>query len=172
MRESDIPKTIVRTRYGHYEFLVMLFGLTNAPAAFMDLMNTVFDEYLDKFVIVFIDDILVYSCTIKEHELHLKIMLEKLKEKRLYSKLSECKFWLKKVVFLGRVVSKEGFFVDPSKFEAVSQWKQPRNPTEVRSFLGLVEYYWRFVDGFSKIAAPMTALTRKNMKFEWTDACE
>ena len=119
----------------------MSFGLTNAPAAFMDLMNRVFEEYLDKFVIVFIDDILVYSRTMEEHTLHLKIILEKLREKRLYAKFSKCEFWLEKVTFLGHVVSKEGISVDPSKVEAVSQWKQPRNPTEVQSFLGLAWNY-------------------------------
>ena len=108
----------------------MSFGLTNGLAAFMDLMNRVFEEYLVKFVIVFIDDILVYSRTMEEHELHLKIVLEKLMEKRLYTKFSKCEFWLEKVRFLGHV-SKEGISVDPSKVEAVSQWKQPRNPTEV-----------------------------------------
>ena len=121
-------------RYGHYKFLVMSFGLTNAPAAFMDLMNRVFEEYLDKFVIVFIDDILVYSRIMEEHELHLKLVLEKLREKKLYSKFSKCEFWLKKVAFLGHVVSEEGISVDLSKVEVVSQWKQPRNPTKVRCF--------------------------------------
>ena len=150
----------------------MSFGLTNAAATFMDLMNRVFEEYLDKFVIVFIDNILVYLRTVEEHELHLKIMLEKLGEKKLYAKFSKCKFWLEKVAFLGHVVSKEGISVDPSKVEVVSQWKQPKNPTKVRSFLGLAGYYQRSVDGFSKIMAPMTALTCKNVKFEWTDACE
>ena len=115
MRESDIPKTTFRTRYGHYEFLVMSFGLTNAPEAFMDLINQVFEEYLDKFVIVFIDDILVYSHTMEEHKLHLKIVLEKLREKRLYVKFSKYEFWLEKVVFLGHIVSKEGSSMDPSK---------------------------------------------------------
>ena len=166
MSESDTPKTAFQTRYRHYEFLVMSFGLTNAPAAFMDLMNRIFEEYLDKFVIIFINDILVYSSTMEEHELYLKIVLEKLREKKLYAKFSKCKFWLKKVVFLGYVVSEEGIFVDPSKVEIVSQWKQPRNPTKVQSFLGLAEYYRRFVDEFLKIVAPMTALTRKNVKFE------
>ena len=107
MRESDIPKTAFQTQYGHYEFLVMSFELTNAPVAFMDLMNRVFEEYLDKFVIVFIDDILVYSCTREEHQLHLKIILEKLREKRLYAKFLKYEFWLEKVAFFGHVVSKE-----------------------------------------------------------------
>ena len=109
----------------------MSFGLTNAPATFMDLLNRVFDEYLDKLVIIFIDDILVYSCTMEEHELHLKIVLEKLREKKLYAKFSKCQFWLGKVAFLGHVVSEEGISVDPSKVEAVSRWKQLRNLTEV-----------------------------------------
>ena len=131
IRKSDIPKTALLMCYGHYEFLVMSFRLSNAPVAFMDLMNRVFKEYFDKFVIVFIDDILVYSCTMEEHELHLELVLEKLREKKLHAKFSKCEFWLKKVTFLGHVVSKEGIFVDPSKVEVVSQWKQPRNPTEV-----------------------------------------
>ena len=150
----------------------MLFGLTNAPATFMDLMNRVFEEYLDKFVIVFIDDILVYSHTVEEHEIHLKIALVKLREKKLYAKFSKCEYWLRKVAFLGHVVSEEGIFVDLSKVGAISQWKQPRNPTEVQKFLELVGYYRRFMDGFLKIAAPMTALTHKDVKFEWTDAYE
>ena len=137
MHESDIPKMAFRTLYGHYEFLVMSFGLTNAPTAFMNLMNRVFEEYLDKLDIVFIDDILGYSRTMEEHELHLKIVLEKLREKRLYAKFSKCEFGLEKVTFFPHVVSKKEISVDPSKVEAVSQWKQPRNPTEVWSFLGL-----------------------------------
>ena len=149
----------------------MSFGLTKAPAAFMGLMNRVFKEYLDRFVIVFIKDILVYSRTMKEHELHLKIVLRKLKGKRLYIKFSKDEFWLEKVAFLGHVMSEEGISVAQSKVEAVSQWKQPRNPTEVQSFLGLARYYRRFVDEFSKITTLMTAFTRRNMKFKWTDAC-
>ena len=125
---------------------------------------------MDRFVIVFIDNILVYSRTMEEYELHLKIVLEKLREKKKYAKFSKCEFWLEKVAFLGHVVLEELISMDPSKVEAVSQWKQPKNPTEVRSFLGLARYYQRFVDGFSKIASPMTALTRNNVMFEWTDA--
>ena len=148
------------------------FGLTNAPAAFMDLMNRVFEENLDNFIIVFIDDILVYSHTMEEHELHLKIVLEKLREKKLYAKFSKCKFWLRKVAFLGHVVSEEGISVDLSKVEVVSQRKQPRNPTEMQCFLGLARYYQRFVDRFLNIAALIMALTRKNVNFEWMDAYE
>ena len=166
MREEDIPKTAFRTMYGHYEFLLMAFGLTNAPAAFMDLMNRVFKDYLDKFVIVFIDDILVYSRSRDEHEEHLTPTLQKLKEEKLYAKLKKCEFWLEKVAFLEHIVSKEGISVDPAKVEVVSNWSRPRNTSELRSFLGLAGYYRRFVEGFSKIATPLTHLMRKNHKFE------
>ncbi|KAL5553282.1 hypothetical protein UlMin_040683 [Ulmus minor] len=139
IKEEDVPKSAFRTRYGHYEFLVMPFGLTNAPAAFMDLMNRVFKEFLDKFVIVFIDDILIYSKTKEEHEEHLRITLRTLEEHKLYAKFSKCEFWLDKVHFLGHVVSKDGMSVDPAKIEAVSKWPAPTNVTEIRSFLGLAD---------------------------------
>ncbi|CAL2244317.1 unnamed protein product [Prunus armeniaca] len=172
VREDDIPKTAFRTRYGHYEFLVMPFGLTNAPAAFMDLMNRVFRPYLDHFVIVFIDDILVYSRTLEGHKKHLRLILKTLRRKQLYAKFSKCQFWLDRVDFLGHVISAEGIYVDPRKVEAVVNWVQPTSVTEIRSFLGLAGYYRRFVEGFSSIAAPLTRLTRKDVKFEWTEECE
>ncbi|KAL5560612.1 hypothetical protein UlMin_036823 [Ulmus minor] len=158
--------------YGHYEFLVMPFGLTNAPAAFMDLMNRVFKAYLDKFVIVFIDDILVYSRSQEEHANHLRMVLQTLVEHRLYAKFSKCEFWLQSVQFLGHVISKDGLSVDPAKIEAVSKWAAPTSVTEIRSFLGLAGYYRRFVEGFSTLAAPLTALTKKDRKYEWSDKCE
>ena len=172
IRQEDVPKTAFRTRYGHYEFLVMSFGLTNAPAAFMDLMNRVFKPFLDKFIIVFIDDILVYSRSVEEHGVHLRVALQTLREKQLYAKFSKCEFWLEEVAFLGHVVSREGIHVDPSKVEALRNWPRPTTVTEIRSFLGLAGYYRRFVKDFSKVAMPMTRLTRKDVKFEWTDACE
>ncbi|CAL9001523.1 unnamed protein product [Prunus brigantina] len=172
VREDDIPKTACRTRYGHYEFLVMPFGFTNAPAAFMDLMNRVFRPYLDHFVIVFIDDILVYSRTLEGHKKHLRLVLKTLRRKQLYAKFSKCQFWLDRVDFLGHVISAEGIYVDPCKVEAVLNWVQPTSVTEIRSFLGLAGYYRRFVEGFSSIAAPLTRLTRKDVKFEWTEECE
>lgn len=172
IKSEDIPKTAFRTRYGHYEFLVMAFGLTNAPAAFMDLMNRVFKKYLDKFVIVFIDDILIYSKSEEEHAEHLRIALEILRKEKLYAKFSKCEFWLREVQFLGHIVGSEGIRVDPAKIEAVMNWERPKTPTEVRSFMGLAGYYRRFVKDFSKIAVPLTRLTRKNEKFEWTDKCE
>ncbi|KAJ9545162.1 hypothetical protein OSB04_024869 [Centaurea solstitialis] len=172
VRKEDIPKTAFRTRYGHYEFLVMSFGLTNAPAAFMDLMNRVCRPYLDKFVIVFIDDILIYSKTAEEHGDHLRKILEMLKRERLYAKFSKCEFWLKEVQFLGHVVTQEGIKVDPAKIEAIKDWESPKSPSEVRSFLGLAGYYRRFIEHFSAIATPLTELTRKDVKFEWTSTCE
>ena len=119
IKSEDIPKAAFRTRYRHYEFLVMSFGLTNAPAAFMDLMNRVFHEYLDHFVIVFIDDILIFSKSMEEHEEHLRIVFQILREKNLYAKFKKCEFWLDQVVFLGHVIFEAGIFVDPSKVEAM-----------------------------------------------------
>ena len=172
VKEQDVPKTAFRTRYGHYEFMVMPFGLTNAPAVFMDLMNRVFHEYLDKFVIVFIDDILVYSKSAEEHEQHLRIVLETLRQQKLYAKFSKCEFWLDQVAFLGHIVSADGITMDPSKVEAITKWSRPTTVTEVRSFLGLAGYYRRFVEGFSKLALPLTELMRKGEKFVWTDERE
>ncbi|GJR16897.1 putative reverse transcriptase domain-containing protein [Tanacetum coccineum] len=172
VREEDIPKTAFRTRYGHYEFQVMPFGLTNAPAVFMDLMNRVCKPYLDKFVIVFIDDILIYSKNKQEHEEHLKIILELLKKEELYAKFSKCEFWIPKVQFLGHVIDSEGIHVDPAKIESIKDWASPKSPTEIRQFLGLAGYYRRFIEGFSKIAKPMTKLTQKKIKFEWGDKQE
>ncbi|GJU73370.1 putative reverse transcriptase domain-containing protein [Tanacetum coccineum] len=172
VREEDIPKTAFRTRYGHYEFQVMPFGLTNAPAVFMDLMNRVCKPYLDRFVIVFIDDILIYSKSRKEHEGHLKLILRLLKKEELYAKFSKCEFWLSKVQFLGHVIDREGIHVDPAKIESIKDWASPKTPTEIRQFLGLAGYYRRFIEGFSKIARPMTKLTQKSVKFDWGEKAE
>nr|GFA32614.1 hypothetical protein [Tanacetum cinerariifolium] len=161
-----------RTRYGHYEFLVMQFGLTNAPAVFMDLMNCVFHEYLDKFVIVFIDDILLYSKIREDHEDHLRIMLEILSQKKLYAKFSKCDFWLGQVAFLGHIVSADGITMDPAKVKTITKWPRPTTVIEVRSFLGLAGYYRRFVEGFSLLALPLTKLMRKGKKFVWNEERE
>ncbi|GJY49733.1 putative reverse transcriptase domain-containing protein [Tanacetum coccineum] len=141
VREEDIPKTAFRTRYGHYEFQVMPFGLTNAPAVFMDLMNRVCKPYLDKFVIVFIDDILIYSKNKQEHKEHLKQILELLKKEELYAKFSKCEFWIPKVQFLGHVIDSKGIHVDPAKIESIKDWVSPKSPTEIRQFLSLAGYY-------------------------------
>ncbi|CAA0819684.1 Uncharacterized mitochondrial protein AtMg00860, partial [Striga hermonthica] len=168
IKDSDVAKTAFRTRYGHYEFVMMTFGLTNAPAVFMDLMNRVFHPFLDQFVIVFIDDILVYSRSTTQHEEHLRIVLETLRQEKLYAKFSKCEFWLDRVAFLGHIVTAEGIEDDPGNIEAVRNWSPPRSVTEIQSFLGLAGYYMRFIEAFSKIALPLTRLTRKGTKFEWS----
>nr|GFA95123.1 putative reverse transcriptase domain-containing protein [Tanacetum cinerariifolium] len=149
---------------------VMPFGLTNAPAVFMDLINRVCKPYLDKFVVVFIDAILIYSKNKKEHDL--KQILELLKKEELYAKFSKCEFWIPKVQFLGHVIDSKGIHVDPAKIKSIKDWASPKSPTKIRQFLGLAGYYRRFIEGFSKIAKPMTKLTQKNVKFEWGDKQE
>ena len=171
VNDVDVPKTTFRTRYGHYKFLVMKFGLTNALTAIMDLMNRVFHPYLDQFVVEFIDDILVYYKDAQEHGQYLEIVLQNLREKQLFAKLSKCAFWLKEVSFLGHIMSAKGIRVDPTKIEAIISWKPPRNVIEVRSFLGLSRYYQRFVKEFSIIASTLTKLLRKRVKFEWDEKC-
>ena len=172
VREEDIPKTAFRSRYGHYEFLVMPFGLTNVLAVFMALMNHIFAPHLDHFMVVFIDDVLVYFKTMEEHEQHLCTSLQILRDHQLYAKLSKCDFWLEQVAFLGHIISREGLAVDPMKIEAIVKWESPKTVLEVRSFLGLTGYYRRFVKGFSSIAYPMTRLTRKDIPFIWSNECE
>nr|GEX35070.1 hypothetical protein [Tanacetum cinerariifolium] len=163
VREDNIPKTTFRTRYGHFKFTVMPFSLTNALAIFIDLMNRVCRPYLDKFVIVFIDDILIYYKTQEEHVEHLRIVLELLKKEKLYAMFSKCEFWLKEVQFLGHMINGNGIHVDLSKIEAVKNWKALRTLTEVRSFLGLAGYYRRFIENFSKIAKSLTILTLESL---------
>jgi hypothetical protein len=166
IRECDILKTAFVSRYGLYECTVMSFGLTNALTYFMYLMNKVFMEYLDKFVVVFIDDILVYSRSEEEHEEHLRLALQRLREHRLYTKLSKCEFWMKQVAFLGHVISKEGISVDPRNVQDVLSWNVPTSVGDIQSFLGLAGYYRRFIEGFSKISKPMIELLEKDKKFE------
>jgi hypothetical protein len=163
IRESDIPKTAFHIRYGLYEYSVMSFGLTNAPAYFMYLMNKVFMEYLNRFVVVLIDDILIFSKMMEEHEEHLRLVLEKLRSNQLYAKFSKCEFWLTEVAFLGHVIS-----VDPGKVNDVLNWMPPTTISEIQSFLELAGYYRRFIKDFSKIAKPMMKLLEKNKAFEWT----
>ncbi|GKA33529.1 putative reverse transcriptase domain-containing protein [Tanacetum coccineum] len=164
VRDEDIPKTAFRKRYGHYEFQVMPFGLTNVHAVFMDLMNRVCKPNLDKFVIVFIDDILIYSRNKEEHTNHLRIILELLKKENLYAKFSKCDFWIRIMQFLGHLIDSQGLHVDPAKIEAVKNWTSPTTPTEIRQFLGLAGYYQRFIKDFLKIAKSLTELTQKNKK--------
>ena len=143
----------------------MSFGLTNAPATFMRLMYSIFHEYLDKFVIIYIDDILVYSKTEEEHAKHLRLVLTKLRDHRLYAKFSKCEFWLKELIFLGHVVSAAGVAMIPDKIQAILDWPTPKSVKDIRSFLGLAGYYYRFIEGFSKIAKALTDLLKKEKKF-------
>jgi hypothetical protein len=168
IRASNIPKTTFITRYGLYEYTVMSFGLTNAPAYFMYLINKVFMEYLDKFMVVFIDDSLIFSKNEEEHDKHLHLVLQKLRENQLYAKLNKCEFWLKEVSFPGHIISEGGIFVDLSKVKDVLTWKTLQNISDIRSFLGLTGYYRRFIKGFSKISKPMMKLLAKSKTFEWT----
>jgi hypothetical protein len=172
IRPSDIPKTAFSTRYGLYEFTIMSFGLTNAPAYFMNLMNKVFMEYLDRFVVVFIDDILIYSKSDSDHEEHLRLVLQKLRDNQLYAKYSKCEFWIDEVPFLGHIISNGGISMDPAKVKEIVEWSIPSTVTDVRSFLGLAGYYRRFIEGFSKIAKPMTSLLEKGREFKWDQKCQ
>ena len=168
----EIPKTAFRTRYGNFEFTMMPFELTNALAAFVDLMHRVFQPYLDHFVVVFVDDILICSKSEEEHEGHLRIVLQALRNHQLYAKFNKCEFWLTDVKFLGHMVSASGVSMGSEKVEAVMSWERPKSIFEIRSLLGMAGYYMRFIEDFSQLAAPMTRLTRKEVKFEWNDLCE
>jgi hypothetical protein len=172
IRDDDIPKTAFSIRYGLYEYLVMSFGLTNAPAHFVYLMNSVFMPELDKFVVVFIDDILVYSKSTEDHEEHLRIVLQQLRDHQLYAKFNKCKFWINEVPFLGHVISSEGIAVDASKVRDVLDWEPPKSVHQVRSFLGLAGYYRRFTPNFSKISKPITELLKKGTKYVWSKECD
>jgi hypothetical protein len=171
IRPEDIPNTAFTTRYGLFEYLVMSFGLTNAPAHFTYLMNLVFMPELDKFLVVFIDDILIYSKNEEEHARHLRIILTGLREHQLYAKFSKCVFWLEENQFLGHVLSAKGIVVDPSKVKDILEWKPPTTVHQVRSFLGLAGYYRRFILDFSKLVKPITSLLKNDTKFNWSSRC-
>ena len=165
--EDSIPMTAFRTRYGHFEFLVLPFGLTNAPATFMALMNDIFKDYLDVFVLVYLDDILIFSKTWHDHLIHLRKVLEILRKEKLFGKLSKCIFGVTQVEYLGHIISQHGISVDPHKISAVRDWPLPKNKQQVQSFLGFVNYYRKFIKDCSLRAKPLTELT-KNVNFEWT----
>ena len=148
------------------------FGLTNAPTTFMCLMNSVFNRYLDKFILFFLDDILVYSKNEEENEEHLRLTLQLLKEHQLCAKLSKCDFYKDRIQYLGHIISEEGISVDPNKIEVIKNWSTPKNVTKVRSFMALAGYYKRFIEEFSKVAYAITSLQRKGIKFKWTSKCE
>jgi hypothetical protein len=171
IRPEDIPKTAFTTQYRLFEYLVMSFGLTNAPAHFTYLMNSVFMPELDKFVVVFIDVILIYSKNEEEHAQHLRIVLTCLREHQLYAKFSKCAFWLEEIQFLGHVLSANGIAVDPGKIKDILEWKPPTTVNQVRSFLGLAGYYRRFIPDFSKLIKPITSFLKNDTKFNWSSRC-
>jgi hypothetical protein len=168
IKYEDIHKTTFTTRYGHYEFVVVPFGITNSPTTFMCLMNNVLRKFLDMFDLVFIDDILIYSKNREEHDKYLKIVLQVLREHHLYAMLSKCDFFQKQVHYLGHVISEEGVVADPKNFKAIMHWPTPKDVYDIRSIMGLAGYYRRFIKGFSKIVCPITSLQKKGVKFIWT----
>jgi hypothetical protein len=171
VREQDVPKTTFRCHYGHYEFLVMPFGLTNAPATFQSCMNHVFNKQLRKFLLIFFDDILIYSKTWEDHLQHLDEVLGIIKSQQLYAKESKCEFGMTKMLYLGHVIGKNGVQVHQEKIRAIIEWPTPRNVTKLKSFLGLCTYYRKFVKGFSQLTAPLTNLTKKGA-FIWIEEAQ
>jgi hypothetical protein len=169
---DDVPKTAFRTRYGHFEFLVLPFGLTNAPGTFMHLMHQVFRQFLDDFVLVFLDDILIYSKTLEDHEQHVRRVLEVLRKEKLYAKESKCELFKTEVEFLGHHVGRDGVRMMEDKVKAVAEWPVPTKVGHVRAFLGTACYYRKFIKDFSSIAAPLHDLTKDSVKFHWTSACQ
>jgi hypothetical protein len=172
--ERDIEKTTFNTRYGSYEFLVLPFGLKGAVSTFMSLMNQVLSEYLDKFVVVYLDDILIYSQTLEEHTKHVRAVMNTLRKEKLYCKQSKCEFYQHEVKFLGYIVGANGLKVDPAKVEAVKAWPIPSSVTDVRSFLGFVGFYRKFIAGHSRLTAPLSDLTKdaNGVKFQWNPAAQ
>jgi len=173
--DSDIPKTAFRTPFGHFEYTVLSFGLVNAPATFQAVMDRLFRPYLDKFVVCYLDDILVYSKNIEEHLQHLRLVFDVLWREQLYGKLSKCHWARPQVEYLGHIVAADGVRMDPRKTAAVANWPVPRNVTELRKFLGLTNYFRKFIERYSCLVAPLTSLTRKGAFLSpeaWTTDCQ
>jgi transposase InsO family protein len=167
IREEDVPKTAFRTRYGYYEWLVLPFGLTNAPATYQTLSNHIFRPYLDKFCVVYLDDILIYSRSVEEHLFHLRLILDVLRQHKLYAKLAKCEFLKDEIGFLGHRVSSKGIAPDPSKQNAIREWESPKSIKQLQSFLGLANYYRRFIRNFSQEASPLIKLLKKDTQYHW-----
>ncbi|TIA92768.1 hypothetical protein E3P96_04171, partial [Wallemia ichthyophaga] len=169
IKDADIPKTAFTSRYGHYEFMVMPFGLCNAPSSFQYLMNSIFQEYLDDFVVVYLDDIMIYSRTEEDHLRHLKVVFDKLRDNKLYAKLKKCEFLKDSVEYLGHIVGNNVITPDESKTKAIQEWETPRNNMDIMSFMGLANFYRKFVPNFSKRTKALTDAMAKKENFQWTD---
>jgi hypothetical protein len=170
--EEDVPKTAFRTPFGHYQFKVLIEGLNNAPATFQTVMNNIFRPYLRDFVVVYLDYILVYSKTEQDHERHLRLVLQKLREERFFACRQKCEFAKPEIKFLDHIVGADGIKVNPAKIAAVNDWPEPVNVHQVRFFLGLANYFRKCIQGYAKLAAPLTDLTKANHSFRWTDECQ
>ena len=169
VKESDIPKTAFRTQRGQFEFIVMPFGVTNAPATFQRMMNSLFKEELDDFILVYLDDILIFSRTLQEHIRHIRIALERLRTAKFYARLHKCSFFQTRVEYLGFDVSVRGIQPSPEKVKTIVEWPTPKSVKDVRSFLGLAGFYRRFIKDFSLKARPMTDLTKEGMPWKWDE---
>ena len=167
IRDSDAPKTAINTPFGHFQFRVMGFGLTNAPATFQTMMNHIFRPHLRKFVVVFLDDILIFTRTWEEHMHHVRIVLDALKENQLCCKPSKCQFGATEILFLGHRVSGSSIAPDPEKLKAVTNWPVPKTVSDVRKFLGFANYFRRFIDHYSSTSRYLEDITRKHARFEW-----
>jgi len=172
MKEGEEWKTAFKTRFGLYEYLVMPFGLTNAPATFQELINDTLREYLDDFATAYLDDVLIFSTTLKEHVQHVRKVLDRLRQKDLPVKLSKCEFHKHRIRFLGHIISDKGIEVDPERIKSIQEWPQPTNVTEIQAFVGLVNYDRKFIEGFSRVAAPLTNLTKKETEFLFGPKCK
>lgn len=172
IREEDIPKIAFRTSFDSYEYNVMSFGLANAPPTFSRMMNFVFNPYTNEFVLVYLDDILVFSKNKEDHAKNLRLVLDKLREHQSYAKFSKYEFWLDEVLYLGHIISAKGISINPEKVEAIVNWQPPQNVKQLRRFLGLASYYRRFVENFSKIAKPLSNLLQKHVKYVWSPECD
>ena len=170
--EEDVPKTAFTTPFGHFQFKVLCFGLTNAPATFQSVMNRLFQPMLSKFVVIYIDDFIIYSKSRLEHFAHLRAVMEVLRRNQLYCKLPKCEFLRNKLVFLGHEVSADGIRADPGKTSAVNDWPTPRGEKEVRQFVGLANYFRRYVEGYAQLVSPLTDLLKKDVPFDWTVRCQ
>jgi hypothetical protein len=172
MNPDSEDLTTFITSFGAFKYLVLPFGLTNGPASFQHYINDVLFEYLHDFCQAYLDDILIYSKTLKEHKQHVRAVLQKLRDAGLQVNIHKCEFHVQETVFLGLLVSTEGLRMDPGKVQVIQDWATPRNLTGVQSFIGFCNFYRRFIKGFSKLARPMVTLTRKDQPFFWTDACQ